>query len=66
MITKEVNEWIKKAQCGMYSADDVMEEFARIAKYLTKEEILMIKRKLQSLNLYSNFCKMSSEMSKFE
>lgn len=48
MITREVNEWIKKAECGMYSAEDVMEEFARIARYLTREEILMIKNRLRN------------------
>ncbi len=48
MITREVNEWIRKAECGMYSADDVMEEFARIMKYLTKEEVILIKRRLEN------------------
>lgn len=48
MITKEVNDWVKKAQCGMYNANDVMEEFVQISKYLTREEILMIKKKLES------------------
>lgn len=50
MITKEVNDWIKKAECGMYSAEDVMEEFVRISKYLTREEIVMIKNKLKNLS----------------
>lgn len=48
MITREVNEWIKKAECGMYSADDVMDEFARISKYLTRDEIIMIKNRLRN------------------
>ena len=47
MITHEVNEWIKKVECGMYKSEDVMYEFSRIAKYLTKEELLFIKRKLR-------------------
>lgn len=46
MITKEVNDWIKNVECGMYSDEDVMYEFSRIAKYLTREELVMIKRKL--------------------
>ncbi len=46
MITREVNEWIKKVECGMYSSEDVMSEFSRIAKYLTKEELIFIKKKL--------------------
>lgn len=48
MITREVNEWLKKAECGMYSADDIMDEFARIMRYLTKEEVLMIKKRLEN------------------
>ncbi len=48
MITREVNEWLKKAECGMYSADDVMDEFARIMRYLTKEEVLIIKKRLEN------------------
>lgn len=39
MITKEVNDWLKKVECGMYSSKDAIEEFARISRYLTKEEI---------------------------
>lgn len=48
MITREVNEWLKKAECGMYSADDVMDEFARIMRYLTKEEVFIIKKRLEN------------------
>lgn len=48
MITKEVNEWIKKVECGMYRHEDVMYEFSRMAKYLTKEELQFIKRKLSN------------------
>ncbi len=46
MITKEVNNWIRNVECGMYSDEDVMYEFSSIAKYLTREELVMIKRKL--------------------
>lgn len=46
MITHEVNEWIKKAECGMYSDEDIMLELSRISKYLTKEELIFIKHKL--------------------
>ena len=48
MITKEINDWVKAVQCGMYSDEDVMYEFSRIAKYLTREELIMIKNKLSS------------------
>ena len=48
MITKEVNDWIKKVECGNYTSWDIMEEFAHIAKYLTKEEIQQIKKRLDA------------------
>ncbi len=48
MITHEVNDWIKKVECGMYSDEDIMYEFSRISKYLTKEELIFIKRKLSN------------------
>lgn len=51
MITKEVNDWIKKVECGMYRGEDVISEFANIARYLTRDELFFIKRKL------SNFIK---------
>ncbi len=28
MITKEVNEWLRKVEMGNYSSWDIMEEFA--------------------------------------
>jgi len=48
MITKEVNDWVKKVEKGNFSSWDIMEEFTRFAKYLTKEEIQQIKRRLDS------------------
>ena len=47
MITKEVNDWLKKVECGMYSPEDIMYEFQRLSKYLTTQELIQIKRKLQ-------------------
>jgi len=46
MITKEVNDWIKKVEGGNYRNEDIMYEFARISKYLTREELIQIKKKL--------------------
>lgn len=48
MMTKEVNEWIKRVEQGNYSSWDIMEEFAQIAKYLTKEELQQVKKRLES------------------
>lgn len=47
MITKEVNDWIKKVEKGNYSNWDIMEEFASFSKYLTKEEMIQIQKRLQ-------------------
>ena len=46
MITREVNEWVKKVVCGNYKREDILYEFAQISKYLTREELIQIKRKL--------------------
>ena len=47
MITKEVREWIQKVERRQYSYDDAMYEFTRFAKYLTREELNLIKNKLE-------------------
>ena len=47
MLTKEVREWFDKVQRGAYSYEDAMVEFAKFSRYLTREEILMLKSKLK-------------------
>ncbi len=47
MITKEVREWMQKVERGQYSYDDAMREFAYFASFLTREELKMIKQKLE-------------------
>ena len=47
MITKEVNEWLKKVEKGNYSSWDIMEEFAHFSKYLTKTDMQQISKKLK-------------------
>jgi len=49
MITKEVNEWIRKVETGNYSSWEIMEEFAQMAKFMTKEEIQQVQKRLESL-----------------
>ena len=49
MITREVREWIQKVERGAYSNEDAMQEFLRFSKYLTREEIKMIRDRLKSL-----------------
>ena len=47
MITKEVNDWIRKVETKNYYSWDIMEEFARFHKYLSKEEVIHIKKRLE-------------------
>ena len=46
MITKEVNDWIRRVENGNYSNADLLEEFVKFSKYLTKDEMIQIKRRL--------------------
>lgn len=48
MITKEVNDWLKKVETRNYSYWEIMEEFSKFHKYLTKDEVLHIKKRLES------------------
>jgi hypothetical protein len=49
MITKEVNEWIKKIEKGNYSSWDIMEEFVGMSKHMTKPEMEQVKKRLENL-----------------
>lgn len=46
MITKEVNNWIKKIEYGNYKSEDIMYELSQISRYLTREELIQIKKRL--------------------
>ena len=48
MITREVNEWVKKVEQGRYSPQDATDEFVRISRYLTKEEVKQILSRIKS------------------
>lgn len=48
MITREVREWIQKVERRQYSYDDAMYEFMRFSSFLTREEMKMIKTKLET------------------
>ena len=50
MITREVREWMEKVQRRQYSYNDAIEEFMRFAPYLTREELKMIKSKIDQLS----------------
>jgi hypothetical protein len=47
MITREVREWLEKVERRQYSYDDAMYLFSQFARYLTKDELQMIKKKLE-------------------
>ena len=47
MITREVREWLQKVERRQYSYNDAMNEFMRFSSYLTREEMKMIKAKIE-------------------
>ena len=46
MITKEVNEWLRKVKNNQYSYEDAMYEFQNFSRYLTIDEIKQLKKSL--------------------
>ena len=48
MMTREIREWIQKVECGRYRYEDAMFEFSRFASYLTRDELKLIKQKLEN------------------
>ena len=47
MITREVREWLQKVERKQYSYDDAMYEFMRFSSFLTREEMELIKTKIE-------------------
>ena len=47
MITREVREWLEKVKRRQYSYEDTMYEFMRLSSFLTREEMKMIKSKIE-------------------
>ncbi len=47
MITKEVREWLQKVERRQYSYDDAMYEFMRFSSFLTREEMKLLKSKIE-------------------
>ena len=47
MITTEVREWLKKVERRQYNYEDAMYEFMRFSSFLTREEMKMIKSKIE-------------------
>ena len=47
MITKEVRQWLQKVERKQYSYEDAMYEFMRFSSFLTREEMKIIKQKIE-------------------
>lgn len=47
MITGEVNSWLKKVEQRQYSYEDAMYEFMQFTSFLTREEMTMLKNKIE-------------------
>ena len=47
MITREVREWLDKVKRKQYSYEDAMSEFAYFSSFLTREEMKMIKTRVE-------------------
>ncbi len=52
MLNREVREWLEKVKCGSYSYDDAIRRFTELARFLTFDEIKLLKSKLE--DSYSN------------
>ena len=47
MITREVREWLDKVKNKRYSYENAMYEFIRFSSFLTREEMKMIKSRIE-------------------
>lgn len=48
MLTREVRQWLEKVERKQYSYDDAMYEFMRFSAYLTREEMIQLKKKIEN------------------
>ena len=47
MLTREVRDWLQKVERKQYSYNDAIEEFIRFSSYLTREEMIQLKTRLE-------------------
>lgn len=47
MLTHEVRQWLEKVKRRQYSYEDAMYEFLRFSSFLTREEMKLLKTKLE-------------------
>ena len=48
MLTKDVRDWLEKVERRQYSYEDAMFELTRVSNYLTKDELIWLKERLQN------------------
>lgn len=48
MITRKVREWLQKVERRQYSYEDAMYVFSTFSAYLTREELKMLKQKIEN------------------
>lgn len=49
MITREVNDWLKKLETTNYPMEEAMKDLAEFSRYLSREDLIFIKRKLKNI-----------------
>ena len=47
MLTKDVRSWLEKVERRQYSYEDAMFELINFSKYLTREELVQLKKRLE-------------------
>lgn len=48
MLIREVREWINKVERGQYSYEDAMSELLNFSRFLTKEELIQLTKRIKS------------------
>lgn len=48
MLTREVRQWLEKVERKQYSYEDAMYEFMRFSAFLTREEMIQIKKRIET------------------
>ncbi len=51
MITKEVTDWLKKLERTNYKIEDALQDLSEFSRYLSREDLVFIKRRLKDIYL---------------
>ena len=49
MITREVSDWLRKLETTYYPVEEAMKDLAEFSRYLSREDLVFIKRKLKNI-----------------